>query len=127
MTGADLPDTPTIQLWELACLRLAISIDTTLQRSTATTISITTLAERRLELLGNPAGRPLDGRCLTNGYERALIQHSCRLAGRLRRQASSHILTAVHQLDKRGCQAAVGWVQPCIKKPRLHHCRRGFL
>ncbi|PMY99485.1 hypothetical protein C1X27_07150 [Pseudomonas sp. MPR-AND1B] len=38
-------------MWELACLRLAISIDTTLQRSTATTTSITTLVERRLELL----------------------------------------------------------------------------
>ncbi|AVJ23180.1 hypothetical protein CQ006_11085 [Pseudomonas cedrina] len=43
----------------------------------------------------------IGGRYLNNGYVLGQIQYPGRLAGRLRRQASSHIWITVPQLDQR--------------------------
>ena len=43
----------------------------------------------------------IGGRYLNNGYVLGQIQYPGRLAGRLRRQASSHIWIAVRQLEQR--------------------------
>ena len=46
----------------------------------------------RFSKVSRRQGGTLSGRYLNNGYVRGRIQHPGRLSGRLRRQASSHIL-----------------------------------
>jgi len=55
----------------------------------------------RFSKVSRRQGGTLSGRYLHNGYARGQIQHPGRLSGRLRRQASSHIWTAEHQMDMR--------------------------
>ena len=55
----------------------------------------------RFSKVSRRQGGTLSGRYLNNGYVLGQIQYPGRLAGSLRRQASSHIWIAVRQLEQR--------------------------